>query len=149
MVCGCVVMMISAQSLWRLNHEYNQRLSRARNYVALLERLVIARNLDEQPQLMAALGYIRDQLDTIHEQHRDWRYHYFYNSPENKRMVHQEREVGRAMTQFARMRVDHERNLAARFGKSGFINKEGTRAAMVIPTNEELVIAQDASRLTA
>ncbi len=45
--------------------------------------------------------------------------------------------------------VDHERNLAARFGKSGFINKEGTRAAMVIPTNEELVIAQDASRLTA
>ncbi len=38
---------------------------------------------------------------------------------------------------------------AARFGKSGFINKEGTRPAVVIPTNEELVIAQDASRLTA
>ncbi len=36
-----------------------------------------------------------------------------------------------------------------RFGKSGFINKEGTRPAVVIPTNEELVIAQDASRLTA
>ncbi|STE84873.1 acetate/propionate kinase [Escherichia coli] len=33
--------------------------------------------------------------------------------------------------------VDHERNLAARFGKSGFINKEGTRPAVVIPTNEE------------
>ncbi|HEY3982809.1 acetate kinase [Cedecea sp.] len=45
--------------------------------------------------------------------------------------------------------VDHERNLAARFGKSGFINKEGTRPAVVITTNEELVIAQDASRLTA
>ncbi|PKE31711.1 acetate kinase [Rahnella sp. AA] len=45
--------------------------------------------------------------------------------------------------------VDHERNLAARFGKSGAINKEGTRAALVIPTNEELVIAQDAARLTA
>ncbi|MCQ8698620.1 acetate kinase [Klebsiella pneumoniae] len=45
--------------------------------------------------------------------------------------------------------VDHGRNLAARFGKSGFINKEGTRPAVVIPTNEELVIAQDASRLTA
>ena len=38
---------------------------------------------------------------------------------------------------------------AARFGKSGFINKEGTRPAIVIPTNEELVIAQDACRLTA
>jgi len=45
--------------------------------------------------------------------------------------------------------VDHQRNLDARFGKAGFINKEGTRPALVIPTNEELVIAQDASRLTA
>ncbi|CAO96240.1 acetate kinase [Erwinia tasmaniensis] len=45
--------------------------------------------------------------------------------------------------------VDAERNLAARFGKSGFINKEGTRPVLVLPTNEELVIAQDASRLTA
>ncbi|HCW45897.1 MAG TPA: acetate kinase, partial [Erwiniaceae bacterium] len=45
--------------------------------------------------------------------------------------------------------VDHERNLAARFGQEGFINKEGTRPALVIPTNEELVIARDAARLTA
>ncbi|BDH45079.1 acetate kinase [Salmonella enterica subsp. enterica serovar Choleraesuis] len=45
--------------------------------------------------------------------------------------------------------IDHERNLAARFGNAGFINKDGAVAAMVIPTNEELVIAQDASRLTA
>lgn len=45
--------------------------------------------------------------------------------------------------------VDHQRNLDARFGNAGFINKEGTRPALVIPTNEELVIAQDASRLTA
>lgn len=45
--------------------------------------------------------------------------------------------------------IDQERNLAARFGKAGFINKQGTRPALVIPTNEELVIAQDAARLTA
>lgn len=45
--------------------------------------------------------------------------------------------------------VDGEKNLAARFGNGGFINKDGTRAALVIPTNEELVIAQDAARLTA
>jgi hypothetical protein len=104
-------MMISAQSLWRLNHEYGQRLSRARNYVALLERLVIARNVEEQPQLMAALGYIREQLAAIYDEHRDWRYTYFYDSPESKRMVHQEHDVGHAMTEFARMRVNHERNL--------------------------------------
>ncbi|MFJ5365854.1 acetate kinase [Pectobacterium punjabense] len=45
--------------------------------------------------------------------------------------------------------VDHGRNLAARFGKGGNIAKDGTRPALVIPTNEELVIAEDAYRLTA
>ncbi|PKH24421.1 acetate kinase [Enterobacterales bacterium CwR94] len=45
--------------------------------------------------------------------------------------------------------MDAERNLAARFGKAGAINKEGTRPVLVIPTNEELVIAEDAARLTA
>ncbi|WP_439066062.1 acetate kinase [Serratia sarumanii] len=45
--------------------------------------------------------------------------------------------------------IDHDLNMAARFGKSGAITKDGSRLALVIPTNEELVIAQDASRLTA
>ena len=45
--------------------------------------------------------------------------------------------------------VDHDSNLAARFGQSGFINQPGTRPVLVIPTNEELVIARDAARLTA
>ena len=43
--------------------------------------------------------------------------------------------------------VDNEKNLAARFGKEGVITTEGTPVAMVIPTNEELVIAQDTARL--
>lgn len=45
--------------------------------------------------------------------------------------------------------VDQERNLAARFGKSGVISKDGSRLALVIPTNEEWVIAQDTAQLTA
>ncbi|WMQ73259.1 MAG: Acetate kinase [Sodalis sp.] len=45
--------------------------------------------------------------------------------------------------------VDHERNLAARFGHAGVITVDASRPAIVIPTNEELVIAQDAARLTA
>ncbi|PHM46096.1 acetate kinase [Xenorhabdus mauleonii] len=44
---------------------------------------------------------------------------------------------------------DNERNLAARFGKSGLITTDNSRPALVIPTNEELVIAQDSARLTA
>jgi len=47
------------------------------------------------------------------------------------------------------IKYDHERNLAARFGKSGKITTDDSIPALVIPTNEELVIAQDTSRLTA
>ncbi|OOF49632.1 acetate kinase [Rodentibacter trehalosifermentans] len=43
--------------------------------------------------------------------------------------------------------IDEERNLAARFGNEGVITKEDTPIAMVIPTNEELVIAQDTAKL--
>ncbi|MBF0751651.1 MULTISPECIES: acetate kinase [unclassified Pasteurella] len=43
--------------------------------------------------------------------------------------------------------IDEERNLAARFGNEGIITKDGSPIAIVIPTNEELVIAQDTARL--
>lgn len=43
--------------------------------------------------------------------------------------------------------LDQDKNLAARFGNAGFISKDNSRPAIVIPTNEELVIAQDVARL--
>ncbi|MCT8573962.1 acetate kinase [Glaesserella parasuis] len=46
------------------------------------------------------------------------------------------------------IKVDSEKNMAARFGKSGEITAaDSTFRAFVIPTNEELVIAQDTARL--
>lgn len=42
-----------------------------------------------------------------------------------------------------------EGNEAARFGNSGIITTEDSPVAMVVPTNEELVIARDAVALTA
>ncbi|QLB21495.1 acetate kinase [Vespertiliibacter pulmonis] len=46
------------------------------------------------------------------------------------------------------IKVDGEKNLAARFGKEGEITATDSRfRAFVIPTNEELVIAQDTSKL--
>ena len=45
--------------------------------------------------------------------------------------------------------IDHQANLDARFGKAGFINGSTGPKAIVIPTDEELVIARDAIRLTA
>ena len=44
--------------------------------------------------------------------------------------------------------IDTQRNMAARFGKMGLITQDDSRQAWVIPTNEELVIAQDTARLT-
>jgi len=44
--------------------------------------------------------------------------------------------------------IDKERNLATRFGQSGNICQDGSRPALVIPTNEEWVIAREAARLT-
>ncbi|WP_394135123.1 acetate kinase [Shewanella algae] len=43
--------------------------------------------------------------------------------------------------------VDDEHNLAARFGNGGIITKDEGTLAMVIPTNEEWVIAEDAISL--
>lgn len=44
-------------------------------------------------------------------------------------------------------KLDEERNLAARFGNEGIITADNSPIAMVIPTNEELVIAQDTAKL--
>ncbi len=45
--------------------------------------------------------------------------------------------------------IDAELNLQQRFGQSGLISPASSRPILVIPTNEELVIAQDAARLIA
>lgn len=45
--------------------------------------------------------------------------------------------------------IDPQKNLDARFGQTGAIHAQGSRPILVIPTNEEWVIAQDTARLTA
>jgi acetate kinase len=46
-------------------------------------------------------------------------------------------------------KVSTEANLTTRFGKQGIISEPGSTVAMVIPTNEEWVIARDAANLVA
>lgn len=51
--------------------------------------------------------------------------------------------------EFLGLKLDEQRNLAARFGKDGYITAEDSPvAAIVIPTNEELMIAHDTARLS-
>jgi acetate kinase len=42
-----------------------------------------------------------------------------------------------------RFELDNDRNQATRFGRQGKITKDNSQVALVIPTNEEWVIAQD------
>lgn len=50
---------------------------------------------------------------------------------------------------FLGLELDQEANLAARFGQAGVITRADSRvSAVVIPTNEELMIAQDTARLS-
>ena len=51
--------------------------------------------------------------------------------------------------EFLGFSVDKEANTAARFGKAGVITAAGSKVkSVVIPTNEELMIAQDTARLS-
>jgi acetate kinase len=43
--------------------------------------------------------------------------------------------------------VSNEKNIACRFGQAGPINTENSRQILVIPTNEEWVIAEQTSQL--
>lgn len=45
--------------------------------------------------------------------------------------------------------IDDDLNLQQRFGQCGLISPDSSRPILVIPTNEEFVIAQDAARLIA
>ncbi|UOP04946.2 acetate kinase [Conchiformibius kuhniae] len=51
--------------------------------------------------------------------------------------------------EFLGLKLNEEKNLAARFGNAGVITEDtGGAVAVVIPTNEELMIAQDTARLS-
>ena len=63
---------------------------------------------------------------------------------ENSELI---REKVLNMLEIFNFHVDTERNKAARFGQQGIITTDDSTVAMVIPTNEEWVIAEDAIKL--
>lgn len=98
--------------LWRVNNEYRKRLTQAQTLLALLEQFMAANTLDAAGAA-GTLHALHQQLDLIAEEHRSWRYHFYYASAETKRMVQDERQINQALARFNRMRGDHERRLLA------------------------------------
>lgn len=102
-------MFASAEFLWRVNQEYVNRLTRARNYLDLLEQLLVERGSPEvQRRLLPTLQYTAVHLDSVSDEHRDWCYTYFYESPDSKRIVHSPSAVRRALSNFQQMRERQE-----------------------------------------
>src|SRR5579871_3569873 len=106
-------MLASAEALWRSNQEYVNRLLRARNYLDLLEQLVLERgSAQEQDDLLPALQYTGAQLNSLSEEHRGWCYTDFYESPDTKRIVQTPNAVRRAAASFGTMRERHHAYLS-------------------------------------
>jgi hypothetical protein len=97
----------AADVLWRVNNEYRKRLAQAQTFLDLLEQMILASG-ERQPHMLEALRYARQQVDATIEDHRHWRYRFYYDSAENKRMVQNSRAVNQALARFNRMRADHE-----------------------------------------
>ncbi|MCB9452256.1 MAG: hypothetical protein H6672_12510 [Anaerolineaceae bacterium] len=94
--------------LWRVNNEYRKRLAQAQTYLDLLEQMMLADHSNQYLHTLNALHYIREQIEEIVNEHRHWRQQYYYESPETKRMVQQDRAVMQALSRFNRMRAHQE-----------------------------------------
>lgn len=99
-----------AELLWRINTEYRVRLSKAQNSLDLLLQLLAMRAADGGTDL-ATLHELGGALHDLGEQHRDWRYRYFYDAHAERRMVQDDLLVNRAIAAFSRMHSAQQHTL--------------------------------------
>jgi len=97
--------------LWRVNNEYRKRLTQAQTFLDLLEQLILVNSGEHQNYMLELLQYARAEVAGIVEEHRLWRHQFYYDSPENRRMVQNDRAVNQALSRFNRMRSQHETRL--------------------------------------
>ena len=100
-----------ADILWYVNNEYRKHLSQVHNYLTLLEQMLHAEATAPHEGHDAAVQYLREQVERLMSDHQAWRYHYYYESNEQKRMVQSEPKIQAALTHFNRMRHHHEFSL--------------------------------------
>ncbi|MBZ0303539.1 MAG: hypothetical protein K8J31_27620 [Anaerolineae bacterium] len=103
-------MILSADLLWRINNEYQKRLKQTQTYLGLLEQLTLVQGGDGST--LAALRMALEQIEVLYQEHREWRYRYYYESADTHRMVQSHGAVQEALAHFSRMRSRHEYQLA-------------------------------------
>lgn len=97
----------ASESLWRINQDYGQRLMRAQHYLDLLAHQIEDR-IDPDAAVLRVIVYIRDRLTQLRDEHRVWRYNYFYETPDSKRIVQSNDAIRRAYTSFKAMSARHD-----------------------------------------
>ncbi|MBI1282239.1 MAG: hypothetical protein GC179_29200 [Anaerolineaceae bacterium] len=127
--------------LWRLNNEYRKRLNQAQTYLDLLEQLLMIQSGDQGAEIFEALQLARQELVILSEEHRDWRHHYYYDSLETRRMVHDSRAVNKALARFSRMRSQHEQRLFEVYNVLTQLPRPDTRMTRV-PNGDLWVMTQ-------
>jgi hypothetical protein len=100
-----------ADLLWRVNNEYQKRLTQVVTYLNLLEQMILMQDGEDQLRTLAALQYALEQIEILAQEHRAWRYKYYYESADTKRMVQAPGAVHQALSRFTRMRMKHEQEL--------------------------------------
>lgn len=104
-------MISPADVLWRFNNEYQKRLKQAANTLNLLEQLVLVQGREGDQHTLVTLHQVLEQVRTLKQEHRDWRYRYYYESLESKRMVQADSAINTALANFVQMRARHEPQL--------------------------------------
>ena len=96
--------------LWHINAEYQRRLQQTRTYLTLLEDLALIRGADARA--LNTLHRVRVQIDTLADEHRHWRYQYYYDSPDTRRIIQTHSAIAQALDSFSEMRQRHDMILA-------------------------------------
>lgn len=104
-------MAVATHILWSVNNEYRKRLSQAQTLLNLLEQVLLMQRDARQEHTLAALAYVREQIDIMTEEHRRWRHQFYYESLDTRRMVQDSRAIDHALSRFSRMRTAQERQL--------------------------------------
>lgn len=130
-----------ADLLWRVNSEYQKRLTQVVTYLHLLEQMVLMQDGDDQLRTLAALQYALEQVESLAQEHRAWRYKYYYESADSKRMVQTPGAVHQALARFSRMRTQHEQQLNNLHALLDRVQRPDPRITRV-PTGDLWVMAE-------
>lgn len=104
-------MISAADHLWQINNEYRRLLSKIRKYADLLEQLILTRDDQNGVQVLTAVRYAQRSITRLDEDHRRWRYEYYYEAGGSKRMVQSNQAVVQALNYFRAMSQPHQQVL--------------------------------------